>query len=106
METELRTYNIRDRSGNLVFSTHDVQEAADFLNDNPGHHLDDHKVNEVKALARDLREAEAQAERDAAEQEKERERLVSDRTDELSADPEILAGAVAELEYRLGVLNE
>jgi hypothetical protein len=57
METELRTYNVRDSAGYLVFSSHDVIEAADFLNDNPGHHLDDFKVNEVKRMARDEREA-------------------------------------------------
>jgi 4-alpha-glucanotransferase len=104
MEKELRTYNIRDRSGLLVFSTHDVQEAADFLNDNPGHHSDDLGVNEIKAQAREQRDAQKQADREAQEREKEREKLIADRVEELTADPEIFATAVAELERRLGVL--
>lgn len=97
METELRTYNLRDPKGFLAFSTHDPEEAESFLDDHKDHHLDDFTKGEVRERAKNARAAKREAERDEKAAEAEREKQLKARVKEL-ADPKALARAIAELE--------
>lgn len=102
MGTNLRTYTIRDK-GHLRLSTDDVQEAVDFLGENPGHQVDDLTIPELRSRAKTERESRAEAEREAKKADRERDKAIKARAKEL-ADPKALASAVAELEHRQGVI--
>lgn len=103
METELRTYTLRDPHGYVAHSTDDPVEAATHLDEDSDLRPDDFTKTEIRDRAKALRAGEREAEKAAKRADDDRRRSIARRAEELTEKPELLAYAVAELEARLRV---